>query len=311
MDKIDHKKVFKEFYKPPKKPTTVDVPQFNFIMVDGKGNPNTAQEYADAIGALYGVAYTLKFAMKKTGSVDFTVMPLEGLWWLEGASELDESRKDDWSWTAMIMQPEQVTKSSVDDAIVQVHEKKNLPSLPKLRFEEYHEGRSVQIMYIGPYSDEAPTIELLHEYAENEGFKLRGKHHEIYLGDPRRTHASKAHGGVQSRGMIEARDLIISIVLLLSFLQLSQTSCLKTSVSLSCIAKVSSAVSGRARSVQFFKSQIFFFTNASTKTDNCSTEKSISLTFVALPSSGLPTVVPLRILRCSIFSDVMRILRRV
>jgi hypothetical protein len=187
MDKIDHKKVYKEFYRPLKKPTITEVPELNFIMVDGKGNPNTTQEYKDAVGSLYAVAYTVKFSLKKAGIADFTVMPLEGLWWSEGHFKIDADRKDEWSWTAMIMQPEPVSVKHIDEAIIQAQEKKELPSLPKLRYESYDEGLSVQIMYVGPWSDEAPTIELMHQYAEEAGYKLRGKHHEIYLSDPRRT----------------------------------------------------------------------------------------------------------------------------
>ncbi|MFW9800670.1 MAG: GyrI-like domain-containing protein, partial [Candidatus Thorarchaeota archaeon] len=119
------------------------------------------------------------------------VMPLEGLWWIEGKEEFDPEAKDDWSWTSMIMQPEQVTLDFLSDTIEVVREKKELAALSKLRLESYHEGLSVQIMHIGPYSEEAPTIEKLHNFAEEQGYRLRGKHHEIYLGDPRRTAPEK------------------------------------------------------------------------------------------------------------------------
>ncbi|MFW9908263.1 MAG: GyrI-like domain-containing protein [Candidatus Thorarchaeota archaeon] len=186
MEKVDHKKIYREFYNPPKKPTIVDVPEFNFIMLDGKGDPNTSQDYQEALMALYSVAFTVKFAMKKDGIADFTVMPLEGLWWLEG-EKFDLTRKNDWSWTSMIMQPEQVSKQAIDDAKKQAIEKRDSPFLRKVRFRPFHEGKSIQIMYLGPYADEGPTINMLHEFAENQGLKLRGKHHEIYLSDPRRT----------------------------------------------------------------------------------------------------------------------------
>lgn len=191
MDKIDHKKVMKEFYKPSvKKPMVVDVPQMNFIMIDGKGSPYDS-EYQNALMSLYPMAYTIKFSVKKAKISDFTVMPLEGLWWIEGEALIDQDRKDDWSWTSMIMQPESVTTEIVEDAKIQVVEKKNPPSISQLRFDSYHEGLSVQIMHIGPYSEESPTIERLHVCAEEEGYKLRGKHHEIYLSDPRRTAPDK------------------------------------------------------------------------------------------------------------------------
>jgi hypothetical protein len=186
LEKVDHKKVYKELYGPAKKPSVVVVPTFNFIMIDGRGDPNTSEDYRETLMALYTVAYTTKFALKRAGVSDFAVMPPEGLWWLEGA-EFDLKRKDEWSWTSMIMQPEQVSKQHIDSAIRQAAEKRDTPSLPRIRFEPYDEGLSVQIMYLGSYSEEGPTINLLHEFAEKQGYKLRGKHHEIYLSDPRRT----------------------------------------------------------------------------------------------------------------------------
>ncbi len=192
MEKVDYKKVFKELYKPSaKKPSIADVPEMNFLMVDGKGDPNTAQEYVDAMGALYPVAYTLKFKLKKEKILDYTVMPLEGLWWIEGEGTFYESNKGDWSWTSMIMKPSVVTPEDVAEAIEEVREKRNPPALSKLRFEAYHEGLSVQIMHIGPWAEEAPTIERMHKFAEEQGYSLRGKHHEIYLSDPRRTAPDK------------------------------------------------------------------------------------------------------------------------
>jgi hypothetical protein len=187
MEKTDYKKVFKEFYKAPTKPVLVTVPEFNFLMIDGMGDPNTSQDYADAMEALYGVAYTTKFALKHAGVADFSVMPLEGLWWIEGQPEITVEDKDNYSWTSMIMQPDVVSKKTIDDAIVSLKERKDPVALPKLRFESYNEGLSVQIMHIGPWSEEKPTIDRLHAFADEQGFKRRGLHHEIYLSDPRRT----------------------------------------------------------------------------------------------------------------------------
>lgn len=192
MEKVDHKQVYKELYKPSAKvPSIVDVPKLKFLMIDGKGDPNTAQEYADAISTLYPVAFTLKFKLKKAGIVDYTVMPLEGLWWVEGKGSFFDTAKDEWNWTAMIMKPNVVTSESVAETIEEVRTKSNPPSLSKLRYEEYHEGLSVQIMHIGPYSEEAPTIERMHKFAKDSGYNLHGKHHEIYLSDPRRTAPEK------------------------------------------------------------------------------------------------------------------------
>ncbi len=192
MEKIDHKKTLKEFYNPPRKPVIVDVPELQFLMIDGKGYPGTSQEYQDAMQALYPVAYTLKFMLKKAGIIDATVMPLEGLWWAEDMDVFTiASRKDDWLWTSMIMQPSKVTMDYYGKSIETVKQKKNPAALPKMRLESYHEGLSVQIMHIGPYSEEGPVIKAIHQYAFDQGYELRGKHHEIYLSDPRRTNPEK------------------------------------------------------------------------------------------------------------------------
>ena len=189
--KIDLKKELKELYFPPtKEPTMVQVPKMNFLMLDGKGSPSD-DEYHQAIESLYGVAYTLKFMLKKEGVTDFVVMPLEGLWWTQGETGLDTSNKADWEWTALMLQPEQVTKLHVDKAVEELRRKKNPPGLSKLRFGSFDEGLAVQVMYIGPWSEEGPTIQMLHAFAKEKGYGLRGKHHEIYLSDPRRTAPEK------------------------------------------------------------------------------------------------------------------------
>jgi hypothetical protein len=193
MAKLDLKKEFKHLYRPSaKEVVVVDVPDMKFLMIDGRGDPNTAQEYQDAIEALYAVSYTLKFKIKKgEAAVDYVVMPLEGLWWAEDMADFSTADKDAWQWTAMIVQPDFVTQELVDEVVQEVREKKNPPALSKVRFESYHEGLSVQILHIGPYSEEGPTIEKLHAFAESNGYQLRGRHHEIYLSDPRRTAPEK------------------------------------------------------------------------------------------------------------------------
>ena len=192
MKKIDFKKTLKEFYNPPRKPVIVDVPELQFLMIDGKGYPRTSQEYQDAMQALYPVAYTLKFMLKKAGIIDATVMPLEGLWWAEDMDVFTiSSKKDDWLWTSMIMQPSEVIMEHYGKAIETVEQKKNPAALSRMRLESYREGPSVQIMHIGPYSEEGPIIEAIHQYAFDQGYELRGKHHEIYLSDPRRTSPEK------------------------------------------------------------------------------------------------------------------------
>lgn len=190
MEKVDSKKRLKHLYNPSAKEVVeVNVPQMNFLMIDGEGNPNTSQEYRDALETLYAVSYALKFEIKKSeAAVDYAVMPLEGLWWADDMSRFGTSDKDAWIWTAMIMQPEYVTEGLVEETKGRVEKKKGpLPALPKMRFEPFSEGLAAQIMHVGPYTAEAPTIQKIHRFIEEQGHKLRGKHHEIYLGDPRRT----------------------------------------------------------------------------------------------------------------------------
>jgi hypothetical protein len=156
------------------------------------GDPNTSADYQGALEALYALSYTLKFAVKKgKDGVDFAVMPLEGLWWTEDMTKFSPERKDIWQWTAMIMQPEYVTDGLFLEARRQVAKKKDTPSLAKVSFGRFHEGLCAQVMYIGPYSAEGPTITMLHDYIKGQGRQLRGKHHEIYLGDPRRSAPEK------------------------------------------------------------------------------------------------------------------------
>ena len=189
MEKIDHKKQLGALYRPPTgRVVAVDVPVMNFLMVDGQGDPNTAQEYADALEALYAMSYTLKFAAKKgPAATDYVVMPLEGLWWADDMAAFTGADKSNWKWTAMIMQPDFITLEMVESARAEVLRKKNPASLPKVRFESFAEGPAAQIMHIGPYSAEAPNIRKVHDFIEEQGRGRRGKHHEIYLGDPRRT----------------------------------------------------------------------------------------------------------------------------
>ena len=191
MKKTDFKKELKGYYSgvSSKAPIIVDVPPLNFLMIDGQGYPGTSQEYIEALETLYPLSYTLKFIMKKKGK-DYVVMPLEGLWWAENMDVFTDTymeKKDEWLWTSMIMQPDFITQELVDQAIEEVRKKKEPPALDKVRFERYNEGLSVQILYFGSYSDEGPIIERMHQYAEEQGYRLRGKHHEIYLSDPRRT----------------------------------------------------------------------------------------------------------------------------
>lgn len=193
MKKIDYKKEWKERYNPSRKQVSlIEVPAQQFLMIDGSGDPNTSRAYADAIQALYAVSYHLKFAIKKgPQAIDYVVMPLESLWWTDDMRNFSPQRKEEWNWTAMILQPDFVTEEDVRAAVEAAGKKKELPALPLLRFEKFREGPAAQLMHIGPYSEEGPNIRRVHDYIREQGMRLRGKHHEIYLSDPRRTAPEK------------------------------------------------------------------------------------------------------------------------
>lgn len=193
MTPIDFKKELKSLYQPSAKGfEVIDVPPMQFLMIDGHGNPNTAPAYQEAVETLYAVAYKIKFISKKEPGKDYVVPPLEGLWWAEEMSAFTAGDKDAWDWTMMIMQPDWITPAVFKTACAQAQMTKSLPGLPKLRLETYHEGLSVQIMHLGSYADEAPTLAKLHnDYLPQNGLLEAGKHHEIYLGDPRKTAPEK------------------------------------------------------------------------------------------------------------------------
>ena len=187
MRKIDLKKVHKNLYAiKGSDPELVKVPSMNYLEIDGQGDPNSNPLFDASIQALYSLAYTLKFALKDEIGKDYTVMPLEGLWWAEDMSKFSIERKDEWLWTSMIMQPELIRKDLVIEAIEIAKKKKNLPAIDKLRFESFCENKSAQIMHIGPFSEEGPTIEKLHHYIQEQNHTIRDKHHEIYLSDIRK-----------------------------------------------------------------------------------------------------------------------------
>ena len=192
MPPLDIVKLHKPLYAPSAKhPAIVEVPELAFLMVDGRGDPGNSEAFEAAMQALFSAAYTLKFSLKKTDPErDFKVAPVEGLWWGDDPkptlADLQRDR-DSWNWTLMIAMPDAVTADEVAAALEAAARKKDLPAAPLLRLERFEEGLAAQIMHVGPYSEEAPTIERLHEWVAAEGYELRGRHHEIYMGDPRRT----------------------------------------------------------------------------------------------------------------------------
>ena len=181
----DVKTAYKSLYGPSAKDfVVVDVPEFAYLMVDGHGDPNTAPAYVAAVQALYSTSYACRAIAKRTLDRVHTVGPLEGLWWSEDFTAFTARRKGDWSWTMMIAQPEWITEAIVDEARV--------AKGTSVRFEKLTEGRCVQILHIGSYDDEAPTLARLHdEYLPAAGLSERGHHHEIYLSDPRKTAPEK------------------------------------------------------------------------------------------------------------------------
>src|SRR3989344_5711836 len=192
MDKIDFKKDFKELYGTGQTPALVNVPRMKFLMTDGKGEPTGSTEFQNAVEALYGLSFTIKFDLKKEGTTpEYSVAPLEGLWWMANCKPFDMRTRSQWRWTLMIAQPTHIKDINVIRAIKTLRSKKQNPAIEHVRFSAFEEGRCAQILHIGPYAEEAPTITRLHEFARQHHYKLHGKHHEIYLGDPRRAKPDK------------------------------------------------------------------------------------------------------------------------
>jgi hypothetical protein len=159
-------------------------------MVDGQGDPNSPA-FQEAVGSLYSVAYTLKFTFKKEKAIDYPVMALEGLWSADDPEVFRSGERGLWQWTIMIVQPDVVTAKDAAAAVAAVKKKAKFPRFPEVRFEKFAEGKVAQILHIGPYSAEGPTVEKLHKFVAAEGYRLRGRHHEIYFGDPRRAAPDK------------------------------------------------------------------------------------------------------------------------
>jgi hypothetical protein len=197
MEKLDLRRTYKHLYQPSAREVqVVDVPELAFVMLDGrieKGHaPGDSPSFMEAIQALFGISYTLKFQSKlrKKNPIDYSVMALEALWWVEdGRFEL--SKPDNWCWRAMMMQPGHIDAKMLAEALAQLARKKPSPALERLRLERFCEGLCIQTMHIGPYSTEPATVERLHTFAQENGYLIANQHHEIYLGDPRRSAPEK------------------------------------------------------------------------------------------------------------------------
>jgi len=197
MEKLDLRKQYKHIYLPSaKKVEVVDVPPLQFALIDGEielgQSPGTSPAFEQAMGALYGITYTLKFMSKlrKVNPIDYTVMTLEGLWWVE-SGVFDITNPANWRYTVMIMQPDHISQEMYQEALATLRKKKPNPALDQLRFESFHEGLCIQMMHIGPYADEMATIAKMDAFAKENGYSMHGKHHEIYMGDPRRGDPAK------------------------------------------------------------------------------------------------------------------------
>lgn len=190
-NKIDLKQQYKQLYSPPAHPVFVEVPAFNYLMIDGYGDPNNSPVFSEAISTLMTLAYTLKFSIKKAQGIDYAVMPPEGLWWVEDLSQLNFDDKSNWLWTLMIVQPAMVTPEAVAAARIAAAKKAGEQVIQRVRFVPYTEGLCVQMMHLGPFSAELPNIERMHQFAFEQGYDLHLKHHEIYLSDFRRAAPEK------------------------------------------------------------------------------------------------------------------------
>lgn len=206
MEKVDFRKRYKDLYLPKREPGFLTIPPMNFIMVDGKGNPNDeGGEYKKAVELLYALSYTIKMSKMNTavpvGYYDYVVPPLEGLWWLNDNTHSDFKQKEKYCWTSMIRQPEFVTTKVIDWALSEVAKKKPDLDVTKARLQTLSEGLCVQMMHFGPYDDEPASLKIMDDFINQQGLAIDigtvlddgtiRRHHEIYLGDPRKTTPEK------------------------------------------------------------------------------------------------------------------------
>lgn len=193
MNKLDLKRELAYLYRPSaREVVTVQVPAMNFLMVDGSGDPNTTSAYAEAVEALFSLSFALKFAVKRSPlALDYSVMPLEGLWWADDMSTFTTGDRSSWLWTMMVMQPDFITPDMVEETAAVVQDKKAPVALSRVRFAAFEEGAAAQIMHLGPFTEEGPTIERVHDFIEASGRRRSGNHHEIYLSDIRKADPAK------------------------------------------------------------------------------------------------------------------------
>lgn len=191
MNKLDFVARDRVLYRPATEPDIIKVPNMQFLMFDGQGMPEKSPMFQKAFQALYGIAYTIKFMPKKgeapPGYKDFKMPPPEGLWWMKGNGDFDAARPEDWQWTLLLRVPDFVTPELVHKVIAELVDKKKDQVYRQVRLATYEEGPCVQMLHIGPYDKEGPSLQRMETFAAAHGFAFTGKHHEIYFGDPRRT----------------------------------------------------------------------------------------------------------------------------
>ncbi len=187
MEKIDPKKLYKSAYNPQKQYEIIEIPTLQFLSIKGQGNPNNSNDYAECVGALFSLSYGLKFQSKKKYQKDYVVGPLEGLWWADDMNDFITRNKEKWKWEMLIWQPDWINKDDFNLILEQTKNKKPNPKLNEVELKTIDEGLCVQILHIGSYDDEAPVLAKMHdEFIPQNGFKMRGLHHEIYISDPRK-----------------------------------------------------------------------------------------------------------------------------
>ncbi|GAA1714695.1 GyrI-like domain-containing protein [Isoptericola hypogeus] len=191
MATIDLKKTYRDQYTARPTPSRVTVPPRPYLLVDGEGDPNTAPAYREAVESLYPLAYALRSAVKDATGEAFTVLPLEGLWWADDMARFSVDAKGDWRWTMMIGLPDAVAAVDAPEILTRVSRAKRLPAGDRVRLEPYGDGEAAQVLHVGPFATEPPTIASLHAYIEAEGLTLTGRHHEVYLSDPRKAAPEK------------------------------------------------------------------------------------------------------------------------
>lgn len=191
METFDFRKAYKALYSPrSNKPEIISVPRLRFMVLDGEGDPND-QPFTDAVGALYSLLFGIKFSRKKQSKApDFTTGPLEGLWWCAG-DKVFSLQRDDWRWTLLLWLPDFISDQEFSEYITNLQAKKANPLFEHVHLENIEEGMAAQILHVGPYATELATIKSLHSFIDSAGYEIAGKHHEIYLGDPRRAAPEK------------------------------------------------------------------------------------------------------------------------